>query len=266
MSKNPPKKFNKYWYYEKSVQNTENELGFFNEKFEEIRNRKPLTLREDFCGTGAISCDWAAQSPKHKSWGVDLDPEPVEYGKENHITRLDTEAQARVTYLLDNVLTAKTPKVDICFAFNFSYYIFKERKLLLDYFKRAHEVLNDDGVFFIDLFGGPDSQTVMTDTINHEGFKYFWECQEFNPINNHCRFAIHFKRKGEKKIKEAFVYEWRMWVMSELRDLFEEAGFSKTIAYWEGDDDEDGGGDGEFYATEEAENCDAWVTYIAALK
>ena len=53
--------------------------------------------------------------------------------------------------------------------------------------------------------------------------------------------------------------------MSELRDLLKEAGFSKTIAYWEGDDD-DGGGDGEFYATEEAENCDAWVTYIAGVK
>ena len=54
--------------------------------------------------------------------------------------------------------------------------------------------------------------------------------------------------------------------MSELRDLLEEAGFSKTIAYWEGDDEEDESGNGEFYATEEAENCEAWVTYVAALK
>ncbi len=257
--------FDKYWYYEKSVQNPQNEVDFFNEKYEEITGKKALTLREDFCGTGAISCAWAAQSAKHKSWGIDLDPEPVAYGKEHHVTKLDESAQKRVTYLLENVLAAGTPKVDICFAFNFSYMIFKERKVLLDYFKKAKEALNENGVFFIDLFGGPDSQTVMTDIMKHDGFKYYWECQEFNPINNHCRFAIHFKRKGEKKRKDVFVYEWRLWAMAELRDIMEEAGFSKVISYWEGDD-EDGGGDGEFFQTESAENCEAWVTYLAGVK
>ena len=65
--------------------------------------------------------------------------------------------------------------------------------------------------------------------------------------------------------KDVFVYNWRMWGMMELRDLLLEAGFSKTIGYWEGEDD-DGGGDGDFFATDEAEQCEAWVTYIAALK
>ena len=257
--------FDKYYYYEKSVQNPSNEVEFFNDKYFELKQRKALTLREDFCGTGAISCEWVKQSPEHFAWGVDLDPEPVEYGKKHHLTKIETEGQKRMTYLLDNVLSVKTPKVDVCFAFNFSYFIFKQRKELLKYFSQVRESLNDDGVFFIDLFGGPDSQTLMTDVMKHDGFKYYWECQHFNPINQHCRFAIHFKRKGEKKRKDVFVYEWRMWVMSELRDILAEAGFSKTVSYWEGEDDE-GGGDGEFYATEEAENCDAWVTYIAAVK
>ena len=83
--------FDKYRYYEKSVQNPENELEFFNEKFEEIRGRKPYTLREDFCGTGAITCAWANQGPKHFSYGIDLDPEPVEYGQENHLSKLSEE-------------------------------------------------------------------------------------------------------------------------------------------------------------------------------
>lgn len=258
------KEFDKYYYYEASVQNPSNEVEFFNDKYQEIRGKSPLTLREDFCGTGAISCEWVKQSPKHRSWGIDLDPEPVEYGKNNHQQKLKSDERERVTYLLENVLAASTPKVDVCFAFNFSYFIFKQRSELLNYFKQARAALKDDGVFFIDLFGGPDSQTEMTDIIKHDDFKYYWECQNFNPINNNCRFAIHFKRKGEKKRKDIFVYDWRMWAMSELRDLLIEAGFSKTIAYWEGDDN-DGGGDGEFFATEEAENCDAWVTYIAAL-
>ena len=259
------KEFDKYKYYEKSVQNPSNEVEFFNEKYSEIRGRKAKTLREDFCGTGAISCEWVKQSPEHFAWGIDLDPEPVEYGKANHASKLDDESRERMSYILENVLSVETEKVDICFAFNFSYFIFKKRAELLSYFKAVREALNDDGVFFIDLFGGPDSQTEMTDVITHDGFKYYWECQTFNPINNHCRFAIHFKRKGEQKRKDVFVYEWRMWVMSELRDIMDEAGFSKTLGYWEGEDD-DGGGDGEFFATEEAENCEAWVTYIAAIK
>ena len=105
----------------------------------------------------------------------------------------------------------------------------------------------------------------MVDEIDHGDFKYYWECQKFNPLNNHCRFAIHFKRKGEKKRKDVFVYEWRMWGMNELKDILLEAGFSKCVSYWEGED-EDGDGDGNFFVTEEADNCDAWVTYIAAVK
>ena len=85
MSSKTSKEFDKYYYYEKSVQNPENEISFFNEKYEELRGKKPITLREDFCGTGAISCEWVNQSPEHKSWGVDLDPEPVEYLSLIHI-------------------------------------------------------------------------------------------------------------------------------------------------------------------------------------
>jgi len=257
--------FDKYVYYQKAVQNPQNEIEFFNDKFKKIRKRLPYTLREDFCGTGMITCHWVKQSTKHMSWGIDLDPEPLEYGKNNHFAPLTTKEQSRVHFMLDNVLSAKTPKVDICFAFNFSYFIFKQRADLLNYFKAARKALNEDGVFFIDLFGGPDSQTVMTDIMEHDTFDYFWDCQEFNPINNHCKFAIHFKPKGQKKHSNVFVYDWRLWSMSELRDLLMEAGFSKSIAYWEGEDGE-GGGDGEFYPTEVAENCEAWVTYIAALK
>ena len=105
----------------------------------------------------------------------------------------------------------------------------------------------------------------MTDVIEHDKFKYYWECQKFNPLTHDCRFAIHFKRDGEKKRKDVFVYEWRFWTVAELKDLLYEAGFKKVITYWEGEDG-DGGGNGEFYPSTEEENCEAWVTYIAALK
>lgn len=256
--------FDKHYYYEKAVQNPSNEVNFLTEKFQELRGKEAFTLREDFCGTAAISCAWANVSPKHKSWGIDLDPDPIEYGKKVHWGKLPTASQKRMKYIEGNVLDSNSPSTDICFAFNFSYFIFKSRKDLLKYFKAVRKNLKPGGVFFLDVFGGPDSQTVMTDVIEHDGFDYFWDCQRFNPITNECLFAIHFKRDGEKKRKNVFTYDWRMWTMPELRDLMEEAGFKRTVAYWE-DDDEDGDGNGEFYPSEKEDNCEAWVTYIAAL-
>ena len=97
------KTFDKYEYYEKSVQNPPNEVAFFNEKYFEIKGVKPKTLREDFCGTGAISCEWTKQGPEYESWGIDLDPEPVEYGKAHHVPKLSDEEQKRVHYILENV-------------------------------------------------------------------------------------------------------------------------------------------------------------------
>jgi SAM-dependent methyltransferase len=258
--------WDKYFYYESSVQNPSNEVEFLSEKYNELRKKKAHLLREDFCGTAAISCKWVEQSPEHYAWGVDLDPEPIEYGKNNHLASIAEDAQGRMKYLLENVLEASTPKTDIIFAFNFSYFIFKEREVLLNYFKSVYRDLKDDGVFFIDIFGGPDSQTVMTDVIEHDHWKYYWDCMEFNPLNNHCKFGIHIKRKGEQKRKEVFAYDWRMYSMAELKDLLKEAGFSQTISYWEEDDEDDDGGNGVFYPSEVEENCDAWVTYIAALK
>jgi SAM-dependent methyltransferase len=260
-----PKKFDKYWYYEKSVQNPSNEVEFFAEKYEELMGRKAYSLREDFCGTGAISCKWVEQGEKFEAWGVDLDPEPLAYGKKHHYAKLDKASQKRMHYLQANVLNAKAPKVDICFAYNFSYYIFKKRSQLLQYFKAAYQSIKKDGVFFIDLFGGPDSIILTTDEVNHGSFKYYWDCQKFDPLTNNCQFAIHFKLKGEKKRENVFVYDWRMWGMMELRDLLIEAGFAKTLTYWEGEDGE-GSGNGIFQVTEEATQCESWVTYIAALK
>jgi len=168
-------------------------------------------------------------------------------------------------YIKGDVLEIETPKVDICFAFNFSYFIFKERKILKKYLQNVYHNLSDDGVFFCDIFGGPDSQTVMEDIIEYDDYKYYWDCQKFNPLTNECDFAIHFKRKGESRRDDVFTYNWRMWTVMEMRDLLEEVGFKTTHSYWE-EDDEDDEGNGEFYLSEDEENCDSWVTYIAAVK
>ena len=259
-----PEWFNKYEYYEKAVQNTDHELEFLNKVYKKKFKKDAKVLREDFCGTGMLACEWVKQSKKHTAFGIDLSAEPIEYGKENHYSKLSKDEQKRMVYHEKNVLDCAGMKADIIVAFNFSYFIFKERKQLLDYFKSIRKSMKKDSVFLIDLFGGPDCQVLQEEETDYGKFSYYWDLDHFNPITNEVTYYIHFKPKGKKKIREVFTYEWRHWGLPELIDLLHEAGFAKTVPYWEGDDG-DGGGDGDFYeATESEENCESWVTYISA--
>jgi len=254
----------KYDYYERSVQNAATEVSFMQDEYKRHFKTKGLTLREDFCGTAAISCNWVQQDDQCRAWGIDLDPEPIKMGQKRHYAKLSKDEKKRMLYLKQNVLFTKAPKTDIICAFNFSYFIFKKRADLLKYFKSVRKSLNKKGIFFIDLFGGPESQKLVTDYKNVPGgLRYFWECQHFNPITHDCLFAIHFKDKKGKH-ENVFTYEWRFWMLPELMDILSEAGFAKIVPYWEGDD-EDGSGNGEFSPAMDAENSDAWVSYIAAI-
>jgi hypothetical protein len=256
--KNNPE--SKYVLYEKSVQNVEADIEFINEKCQELGKKKPYTLREDFGGTAKLACEWVKQSSKHFSFAIDLDPEPIKFGLANHKTKLALDAQARVNYLRQDVLDSENVRTDIIVAFNFSYFIFKKRKQLMEYFKSVRRSLNKDGVFFIDLFGGEEGQTVQEEKTKYKNFTYFWDLKKFNPITNECFFSIHFKPKDGKKMMNCFTYDWRLWSLPELRDILEDAGFSKTVAFWEQDDQ-----DGEYVISETAENCPGWVTYLAAI-
>lgn len=251
--------------YESSVQNPEAEVEILQDNFLEIRGRKALSLREDFCGTGYLMSKWVQQGSQYVAYGVDLDEDPMIFGRKRHVSLLTDDQQKRVKYIKGNVLDSVTPKVDISVALNFSYYIFKRRSVLVNYFKHVLKHLKNDGVFFLDLFGGPDSQTVLEEKRQYKGFTYFWDCAHFNPITNECLFYIHFQPKGKNKIKKAFEYDWRMWTFPEIREALVEAGFKKTIAYWE-KENRKGEGTGIYYATDKAENSASWVAYIAALK
>lgn len=254
----------KYTFYEKSVQNTEAEVDNLNKFYEEAYGKKPYILREDFCGTGMLMCDWVRQSGEHQAFGLDLDPEPIAIGKDRHYSKLNDEQKSRVEYIEANVMNPSSRKADIVVAFNFSYFIFKKRKQLVEYFTSVRKSLNKEGVFLLDLFGGPECIMPLEEETEYNKFSYFWDCQKFNPITNECLYAIHFKPKGGKKFKNVFTYDWRMWSVPELREILEEAGFSQTFCYWE-DDDEDGDGSGEYYRSEDEENCESYVVYLAAL-
>ena len=251
--------------YEESVQNVEHEVEFMQTTFKEIRGRTAHVFREDFCGTASASCQWVRQGEAFQAIGVDIDPAVLEWGRRNRLGRLPAADQARVSLIEGDVLTADTPPADVLAAYNFSYFIFDTRDKLRAYFERAYAALKDDGVFFVDLFGGPEAQEEMREKTKHKGFTYIWHQAKFHPVTNFIRCHIHFRFKDGSKIKRAFTYEWRLWSAPEIREVLAEAGFKKTTLYWEGED-EDGEGNGEFTPEEKGEADLAWIAYIVAEK
>jgi SAM-dependent methyltransferase len=251
--------------YEKSVQNVEHEIEFLQATFRNIRGRTAYVFREDFCGTASASCQWVRQGDEYTAIGVDIDPAVLEWGRENRVSRLPVADQARVSLLESDVMDASTLPVDMLAAFNFSYFIFDTRDKLREYFRKSYEALKDDGVFFVDLFGGPEAQEESREKTKYKGFTYIWHQAEFHPVTNYLRCHIHFKFPDGSKIKKAFSYEWRLWSAPEIRELLAEAGFRKSTVYWEGED-EDGEGNGEFTPDEKGEADLAWIAYIVAEK
>ncbi len=253
--------------YEQSVQNVENEIEFLQATFKSLTGRTAHLFREDFCGTASAACQWVRQGKDFQAIGVDIEPSVLEWGRKNRVSKLDTEDQARVSLIESDVLTVETPKVDLLSAFNFSFFIFNTRESLLAYFKRSYDAIKDDGVFFCDMFGGPEAQEVTKEKTKHKkhGFTYIWHQAEFHPVTHYIRCHIHFKFKDGSKLKKAFTYEWRLWTAPELRELLLEAGFKTATVYWEGEDEE-GDGNGEFTPDEKGEADLAWIAYIVAEK
>lgn len=257
--------FDKYDLYLKSVQSPENDVQFLRKTYKELRGHEPRVLREDFCGTFNICCEWVKLHPEFQAYGLDLDPEPIQYGQSHSLNQLSDKQKKQIHIHKMNVLDPQAPHADVVCAQNFSYYLFKKREDLKKYFQNVYNTLNDEGVFIVDGFGGSQCMEPNEEETEHEGFSYFWDQDSYDPVTHFAQFYIHFQPKGQKKFEKVFSYDWRMWGIPEIREIMEEVGFKKTIVYWEGTD-EDGEGDGEFQPVEQGEDCESWVAYIAGLK
>jgi rhodanese-related sulfurtransferase len=261
----------KYRLYEKAVQSPSYDVEFFTREFKKKYSKSPMVLREDFCGTGAISAAWVDSHREREAYGHDLDSEPLNYGLEHHRAALPEHAQKRLYYRKENVLAAKGKRPDVVMALNFSYFIFKKRPELLEYFRSVFKSLGGKGLFFLDIFGGLECHQPLEEKVVHKNFTYYWDCESFNPLTAECLYKIHFKKKSDSyKYRDVFVYDWRMWTVAELCDVLTEAGFKDVHTFWEGEDD-DGGGDGNFFSTTPrkkkrivVENCESWISYIVA--
>ncbi len=258
--------FDKYALYQRAVQEPEPDIEFMNEIFEKRFRRPPRTLREDFCAAAFLACEWVKYSDDNQAWGIDLNPEPLAWGRDHNAAALSAEQTTRLHLIEGDVMDVEHPPVDLIAAFNFSYYCLKTRAELLRYFAVAHRNLEASGMLVLDIYGGLEARQLVEETTVHEGFSYVWDQDEFDPIHSHMRCYIHFEKPSGKRMKKAFSYDWRLWTIIELREALAEVGFATTEVYWEGVEEESGEGDGVFVLEESAENTESWIAYVVGIK
>ncbi len=260
-------KADRHKLYELSVQCSESEIDFVDDAYKKLRGHRAKLLREDFCGTANVCCEWVSRRKSNHAVGIDIDNEVLGWGRKYKVKKLSSSQQKRVRLLSSDVLTVETDKQDIILAMNFSYWLFKQRQDLLKYFKSVRTGLNNDGIFFFDAYGGYDSfKEIVEERLVAEGnFNYIWEQERYNPIDGNLISHIHFSFPDGSRMDNAFSYDWRLWTLPEIQDLLREAGFSKVTVFWQGFD-KNGDPDGDFQPATLADADAGWICYVAAEK
>ena len=259
-------KADRHVLYQQAVQCVEAEIDFVDDTFKTLRGRRAKLLREDFCGTANTSCEWVRRRKSNRAIGVDLDAETLAWGRKHNLGALSNGAAERVTLLNENVLEVDSGPVDAVLAMNFSYYILAERDQMRRYFESVRDSLVDDGVLFLDAYGGYNSFKECREHTEQDGFTYVWDQHAYDPISGEMTCYIHFTFPDGSRMRRAFSYHWRMWTLPEIREILDEAGFGTVTIYWQGTDEETGEADGEFHPAVSGDADAAWIVYITAQK
>ena len=254
----------RFTLYQRSVQDVQRETEFLECVFREKRNRAALFLREDFCGTALLACEWVRRNRLHTAMGVDLDPEVLAWSRQHNLIQLAPSQADRLTLKQADVLAVDAPAVDLLVAFNFSYWVFKQREQLRAYFQAVRQSLVPDGLFMLDAYGGYDAYRQMSERQKLGRFTYVWEQAAYDPISGHTTCHIHFSFPDGSRLRRAFTYHWRLWSLPEIRELLAEAGFKRIGVYLEGWDESSNEGNGIFQPAEHGEADAAWIAYLVA--
>ncbi len=248
--------------YERSVQAPDVDVPFMARLHRRLTGRPLRRLREDFCGTARICCEFVRHHRANEALGIDLDGPTLRWGRERNVAALTPHQQGRVTLLRRNVLDVHRPQADLTCAMNFSYSVFKTREALRGYLASSRRGLRPGGVMLLDSYGGPAAQRELTEQKRKGGFMYIWEQAVFDPISHHTLCRIHFGFKDGSRIRNAFTYDWRRWTLPELQEVMTEAGFSDVHVLWEGTDRETLEGNSVFRRTRRGKADEAWISYV----
>jgi hypothetical protein len=259
-------KADRHALYQNSVQCAESELDFVEETFLKLRHRRAVILREDFCGTANVACEWARRRRDNLAFGVDLDGEVLNWAREHNLGKLGAAARRRIHLVNHDVLTVRVKPADVVLAMNFSYWLFKERGTLRRYFRRVRDALVRDGIFFLDAYGGYDTFRVLRERTRYDRHTYVWHQAAYNPISGEATCHIDFTFPDGSALRKAFSYHWRVWTLPEIREVLSEAGFQRITVYWQGTDEETGEANGNFLPAEVGAADAGWIAYLTAEK
>lgn len=260
--------------YEVAVQGVDWDLDFLARVFAARNGREARTLREDFCSTAALATAWVLRDPANRAWAVDLDPEPLAWARTRRLPFV-RDAARRVTLVRGDVRVARAPKVDVACALNFSYWVFHRRADLLAYLRAARAGLNRGGALVLNAFGGRQAERPLVEKTRKAashgpdgepvpGFTYVWEQKRFDPLTRNLLAYIHFELRDGRALRKAFVYDWRMYTLPELREAALEAGFRDFEVWSEGFDTERKTHTGRLHRRTKLDNDDCWIAYCVA--
>jgi hypothetical protein len=230
----------KFELYQKSVQNAKKEAEFFRKVFRLIFNKVATTFREDFCGTGLLSCEWVKSNVMNSAVGLDFDQETLDWGIANNVNNLSSGSE-RIQLLNQNVLDEfdTKQKFEIICSLNYSHFLLPQRKMILKYFTNMVKNLETKGIFIMDFYGG--SHIYSDHKYQHNKSSNFYEFsgKQMNIIANTSKCSLNYKVK-KNKYKPFFSFNFRIYSIIELREALEEAGLTQFKLYIkEINDDED---------------------------
>lgn len=193
-----------------------------------IHGCEPHILGEDFAGTGAISRAWVSAMPRGRAIAVDRDASPL----------ARCEGTPGVTVHAADVMNVRD-RADVIAVMNFSICEWQDRRTLVAYLRHARSRLRPGGALVASLFGGDDAmrsgrfrQAVQTPA---GAVMYEWEQRSADVTTGRIVCAMHFKIGRSAWMRDAFIYDWRLWSIAELREAMSDAGFTATDVYDHGE-------------------------------
>jgi len=211
---------------------------------------RPLVLREDFCGTAAVSRRWVAEGLARgelaRAVATDLDPPTLAHARaaaarEGLLERIEL-------HTLDSIRAEveTTDDADVVYVGNFSLAEIHDEDLLSAYLKRTRRRLAmgnhgfGGGVFVCDMTGGPAAYQPLEIMREHhtrarETVRYVWRHEAGDPATHRVRNSISFHLTtsdgATHDLHRAFVYEWRLWPLDTLERALLRAGFISIEVY-----------------------------------
>lgn len=270
---------NKHDLYELCVQSPKHLVPFIRA----VHGGSPVVLGEDFAGSAALTHLWVDSSPDAHAVAVDLDDDALhQHGDHERIVKHRAD-----------VMEVPDP-ADVIFVGNFSIGYLHTRAALVAYLKHARGrlvatgkepragAIGQPGVFICDTYGGESA--FLTGEVHrdhwipadekfgeHKGkrVRYTWEQREADPLTGMVTDVLHFRVESggmiDQEMLDAFVYEWRLWSVPELRDAMAEAGFARTEVYAKTADAVDEDGNAYVLPVEDPEELDdSFIVLVAA--